>query len=450
MSVLPRSVDSEPSCPICGVSRRQWIDIGGRRKAQCPSCGSAERHRSLAHAWIDGLQPLMDLRGRRVLAMRPDRADLTFLKLFGARPMTFDLMPRGAPDMVGDLARLRLPNDRFDMVFSNVMLATARDPEAAVREIARVVRPDGVALFYESAELGRPTREVTDHGERIAWYGQEMFERYGVGLYREWGFGELEALLRSVFHVRLVEAVDPPTARRFVWFWCTRRPLPEGPFLDEAGRAVLLGAHGAPELRGRPPFHCTLCGHEFDAAEEGACPACGAGAQARGLPELARYYLPQVVDADVAAARPVLALSLPALAADALAPLFASARSASITGPDAMPAEIAEATDASLSGLVALDLLDHRIDHEALLRDMLRAVAPGGCLAISIRPQRLRWGALPPTAEPTEAGSGASVVVGKEWLLDAMTRAGWAAGHVQLHDPATGAVNVWFLGRRPG
>jgi SAM-dependent methyltransferase len=392
----------------------------------------------------------MDLRGRRVLAMRPDRADITFLKLFGARPMTFDLMPRGAPDMVGDLAKLRLPNDRFDMVFSNVMLATARDPEAAVREIARVVRPDGVALFYESAELGRSTREVTDHAERIAWYGQEMFERYGVGLYREWGFGELEALLRSVFHVRLVEAVDPPTARRFVWFWCTRRPSPEGPFLDDAGRAVLLGAHGAPELRGRPPFRCALCGHDFEAADENACPACGAGSQARGLPELARYYLPQVVDAEAAATRPLLALNLPGLAADALAPQFPSVQGATTAHADALPAAITEAADASLAGVAALDLLDDRTDHEALLREMLRAVAPGGCLAVSIRPQRLRWGGLPPTAEATEAGSGTSVVVGKEWLLDAMTRAGWAAGHVQVHDPVSGAVNVWFLGRRPG
>lgn len=450
MSSLQEMIAREPSCPVCGVSRRQWIDLGGRRKAQCPSCGSAERHRALAHAWNDGLLRLLELRGRRVLAMRPDRADLTLLKLLGAKPMTFDLMPRGSPDMVGDLAKLRLPNDRFDLVLSNVMLATARDPEAAVREIARVVRPDGAALFYESAELGRPTRDVVDHDARIAWYGQEMFERYGVGLYREWGFADLEALLKSVFHVRLVETVDPPTARRFVWFWCTRRPSAEGPFLDEAGRSVLLGAHGAPELRGEPPFRCALCGHAFAAAEEDACPACHAGSQARGVPELVRYYLPQVVDPATADGRPLLALNLPASAAEALVPLFPSVRCTAADGAEPVPAVLAGAADSSQAGVVALDLLDGRTGQEVLLREALRVTAPGGCLAVSVRPQRLRWGALPPTEEPTEPGAPPSVAVGKEWLLDAMTRAGWAAGQVQVHDPVSGAVDVWFLGRRPG
>lgn len=438
-------VSAEPSCPICGVERRQWIDLSGRPRVQCPGCGAAERHRALAHAWIDGLGALMPLQGKRALVMRPDRADSTFFKLYGARPLTFDVMPRGGPDMVGDVANLRLPNDRFDFVFSHLMLATAPDPEAAVRELARVVRPDGVALFYESVEPGR-TREIVDPEEQMAWYGREAFERYGVGLRRAWGFTDLEALLASAFHVRLAETVDPITGRRYVWFWCTRRPAPAGPFLSDEDRLALLAAFSAPELKGEPPFGCACCGEAFDApGEGGACPRCGGGPRARGLAQLAGGYLDQVVDAEVARAKPLLTFGAVEGEVALLRSLFPTIGTAL---PHADPRDLSDLPDASLGGLVALDVFDTFAELPGALTEILRVVAPGGLLAFNVRSERLRAGLLAPTPDPD--GQPATVALGREWLLDAMTWAGWAAGAVQTHDPASGDIETWFLGRRPG
>lgn len=443
MPAAVASVPQESACPICGVGRGQWIDLSGRHKVQCPGCGAAERHRALAHAWADGLGALLDLRGKRVLAMRPDRADLNFLKHSAARPMTFDIMPRGDPDMVGDLSNLRLPNDRFDLVLSHLMLATAPDPRAAVREIARVLRPDGAAVFYESLEPGRVLREIVDPVERMAWYGREAYERHGVGVRREWGLLDLEALLSDAFHVRLVEGVDPATGRRYVFFWCTRRAPSDGPFLDEAGRFALLAGLAAPELRARGPHPCGACGESFQSDGDEACPACGAGARARGLPRVVRDFLPQVVDAEVAASNPLLVFDAAAGEVAALRKLFPTI---GVALPHADPRDLSELPDGSLAAVIVLAAFEGFAEHGRALSEAWRATAPGGGLALTIRASRLRAGSLPATPDPDDPGV---VSVGREWLLDAMTWAGWAAGAVQLHDPATGEIHTWFLGRKP-
>lgn len=45
--------------------------------------------------------------------------------------------------------RLPLPDESMDTVVSTLVLCTVDDPDAALREIARVLRPDGQLLFIE-------------------------------------------------------------------------------------------------------------------------------------------------------------------------------------------------------------------------------------------------------------------------------------------------------------
>src|SRR4029453_510478 len=56
---------------------------------------------------------------------------------------------RGARNVDSPAERLPLPDASVDTVVSSLVLCTVDEPERALREIARVLRPDGQLLFIE-------------------------------------------------------------------------------------------------------------------------------------------------------------------------------------------------------------------------------------------------------------------------------------------------------------
>jgi ubiquinone/menaquinone biosynthesis C-methylase UbiE len=79
--------------------------------------------------------------------------------------------------VVGEASRLPLEDGAVDAAFANMVLHHAEDPEAMLREMARVVRPAGtVAITDEVAHPYSWMRE--EHAD--VWFG---FEREQVGRY---------------------------------------------------------------------------------------------------------------------------------------------------------------------------------------------------------------------------------------------------------------------------
>lgn len=184
--------------------------------------------------------------GARILALRPDHADKVMLNAFGAARVTsFDAFPRDNPELVGNPAETGLPDAGFDVVFCNGLLATVRDPGAVIAEMRRVLKPAGAALIYETMALDRFTHEIEDRDRQTSWYGEEALDAYGVGLFREWGFADLEALLGQSFGLGLFDTRDEASGRRYLWFFGMAAPMAGGPFLDAGQRAALLGEAGA-------------------------------------------------------------------------------------------------------------------------------------------------------------------------------------------------------------
>ena len=64
------------------------------------------------------------------------------------RYVCVDIEPRYRPDVVGDATRLPFATGSFDAVCATSVLLVIDDPEALVREAARVLRPGGTALLY--------------------------------------------------------------------------------------------------------------------------------------------------------------------------------------------------------------------------------------------------------------------------------------------------------------
>ncbi len=187
------AVDSLPKryCPACG--NVVWLrNFGpgpnGRPHASCPRCRSLERHRFLS-VLVSSLKPaigsvgvLLDVapspQTTEILAsLRPERHLMLDLGLDGRRV-----------DVLASLTDLPLGDASVDLLFCYHVLEHIPDDRAAMREIARVLTPEGLALVQVPIRLGTVTDEDADttpaerkerFGQRdhVRWYGDDFEDR---------------------------------------------------------------------------------------------------------------------------------------------------------------------------------------------------------------------------------------------------------------------------------
>jgi ubiquinone/menaquinone biosynthesis C-methylase UbiE len=98
--------------------------------------------------------PHYPLSVRRVTLVEPDPFMRRRLEAAVARapaPARFEVQP-------GDATRLTFPDETFDTVVVTLVLCSVGDLDAALREIARVLKPEGQLLYLEhvAAPIGSP------------------------------------------------------------------------------------------------------------------------------------------------------------------------------------------------------------------------------------------------------------------------------------------------------
>jgi SAM-dependent methyltransferase len=178
---LPRT------CPICGY-HGMFISVGhpARWDARCLNCGSRERHR-LLHLWItEGGGDR--LTGKRILHFAPEKA---FMHRMRGNPLyeTADLLQPGVTHKI-DISRVPLPDASYDIVMANHVLEHIEDDRQAMRELYRLLKPEGVALLtvpinptrqhtYEDATVQTPAARwahFSAHDHR-RYYGLDFADR---------------------------------------------------------------------------------------------------------------------------------------------------------------------------------------------------------------------------------------------------------------------------------
>jgi SAM-dependent methyltransferase len=210
-------------CPICRSPLRAFVASAGRAHAACPVCGSLERHR---HLWLYlGRRGLLeDPERRTVVHVAPDPASEAALRRRRwASYRSGDLEDRRGQGRL-DVTALDLRDGSTDLLLAIHVLEHVPDDGAALREVARVLRPGGTAILQVPWQRG-PTREDADLGagpdDRRARYGQEDHVRvYGedfpdrvraaglecvVDVFRD----ELSARSRRRFGLVYEDAPDP-------------------------------------------------------------------------------------------------------------------------------------------------------------------------------------------------------------------------------------------------
>lgn len=208
---LPRTIDrlshrvgDRRACPVCEHKSGRFRPFGvvARPDAACPWCGALERHRLLWLFLLDQTD-LFDGRPRSMLHVAPEPVlEQHFRERIGEGYLTADLFdPRAMVRM--DITDIDRPDGTFDVIYCSHVLEHVEDDRKAMREMCRVLKPDGWAILLVpiTEEITFEDPSITDPRERLRVFGQEdHVRRYG----RDYP----DRLREAGFDVEMVEARD--------------------------------------------------------------------------------------------------------------------------------------------------------------------------------------------------------------------------------------------------
>ncbi|HVS28675.1 MAG TPA: class I SAM-dependent methyltransferase [Solirubrobacteraceae bacterium] len=169
-------------CPCCGGRFRHFLPYWNRLDCVCPRCFSHERHRAL---WLY-LRERTDLfeRDGTLLHFAPEEV---FARRFAAQPnlryVSADLAHPLAIEHF-DITRIPHPDESFDFILCNHVLNEVPDDRRAMRELERVLRPEGwaivmVPLDHDRAETLEDPAITTPEQRREAYLEPGNLRRYG-------------------------------------------------------------------------------------------------------------------------------------------------------------------------------------------------------------------------------------------------------------------------------
>ena len=187
------SKEGERTCS-CGFQGAFLPGPNGRPGAHCPQCGSLERHRFLGLVapllrtfWLPSSQPRSET---SMVEVAPSNASAPVRSMFGTS-LTIDADPQAdgrIVDLVASLTDLPLPSASTDFALALHVLEHIPDDRSAMREIARVLRPSGIAILQvplsgadatDEEVLNSPQERQARYGQadHVRLYGRDFFER---------------------------------------------------------------------------------------------------------------------------------------------------------------------------------------------------------------------------------------------------------------------------------
>lgn len=169
------------TCPICEYEGpfAHATPAGIRAYAACPSCGALERHRLQQLAMLS-LSKLFKFNEMRMLHIAPEPCLTRAFKPIFFEYVTADLNSSRV-DLNVDITRADLADESFDVVYASHVLEHIADDVAAIREIRRILKPNGFAVLPVpivtdvTVEYDKPNPAEYGH---VRAPGLDYFDRY--------------------------------------------------------------------------------------------------------------------------------------------------------------------------------------------------------------------------------------------------------------------------------
>jgi SAM-dependent methyltransferase len=170
-------------CPICSY-KGPFADLrfleGYREDALCPSCGALERHR-LQYLVVEEVLKHRETQTMAMLHFAPEKFFMPiFSRRFG-KYETADLLMKEVNHRV-DISSLPFKDETYDFIFASHVLEYIDDDKRALKEIRRVLKPQGLAVLsvpivaLNTIEYPKPNRFEARSDVRAP--GMDYFERY--------------------------------------------------------------------------------------------------------------------------------------------------------------------------------------------------------------------------------------------------------------------------------
>ncbi len=145
-------------------------------KYSCPNCGCTDRDRLYA-SYFSHFLNISKNSSQKLLHVAPAWSlnNLFLMKYF--KVITTDLMMPGV-DFILDVEKMDSFQDKsFDFIICSHVLEHVNNPDAALKELYRVLKPNGKAILMAPINLNiKTTIEDSNHKtkeERIKYYGQD-------------------------------------------------------------------------------------------------------------------------------------------------------------------------------------------------------------------------------------------------------------------------------------
>jgi SAM-dependent methyltransferase len=204
---IKRSIGKFPrECPLCGF-RGKFLGYGYPYTCDvyCPRCGSLERHRLLCLA----ARERRFFAGQDVLHFAPEPAIRRLVLEQNPKSyVTADLFAKGV-DRRENIEALTLEDESCDVAICLHVLEHVND-QAAIRELYRVLRPEGllVAMFpiVEGWERTFEDGSKSSPEDRLLYFGQADHARF-------FGRDARARLAVPGFDVEEITAVEPEVSR---------------------------------------------------------------------------------------------------------------------------------------------------------------------------------------------------------------------------------------------
>lgn len=173
-------------CPCCGhIGKFRAFGFPPRFDAECPKCGALERHR----LFVLVCERIGVFAGPRdVLHFAPEHALRIYLRARARAYITADLSGMDV-DRIEDIECLSFANESVDVVVCSHVLEHVDDTKA-LRELRRILRPDGLLLCmvpiiegwdrtYENPSVRTPAARAVHFGQHdhLRMYGRDFPRR---------------------------------------------------------------------------------------------------------------------------------------------------------------------------------------------------------------------------------------------------------------------------------